>query len=88
MIKRIKHDYEASQQEERLLARDYAGQSQRVGSEAGKAATYNALKREVETQRQMYQSLLMQQNQASMSGSVPVNPIRVVEQATASGDSL
>jgi polysaccharide biosynthesis transport protein len=81
VIKRIKHDYEASLQEERLFARDYAGQSQRVGSEAGKAATYNALKREVETQRQMYQTLLMQQNQASLSGSVPILPIRVVEAA-------
>jgi capsular exopolysaccharide synthesis family protein len=81
VIKRIKHDYEASQQQEKLLARDYNGQSQRVGSEAGKAATYNALKREVETQRQMYTSLLMQQNQTSLSGSVPVNPIRVVDKA-------
>jgi succinoglycan biosynthesis transport protein ExoP len=82
VTKRIKHDYEASQQEERLLLRDFAGQSQRVGSEAGKAATYNALKRDVETQRQMYQTLLMQQNQANLSGSVPVLPMRVVEPAT------
>jgi succinoglycan biosynthesis transport protein ExoP len=83
VLKRIKHDYEGSMQHERLLAKDYAGQSQRVGSEAGKAAQFNALKREVETQRQMYQSLLMQQNQANLSGSVPVSPIRVVEVASA-----
>lgn len=82
VIKRIKHDYEASLQQEKLLAKDYAGQSQRVGSEMGDVATYNSLKREVETQRQMYQTLLMQQNQANMSGSVPINPIRVVDAAT------
>jgi succinoglycan biosynthesis transport protein ExoP len=82
VIKRIRHDYEASQQEERLLSREFAGESQRVGSLAGKAATYNSLKREVETQRQMYQTLLMQENQASLSGSVPILPIRVVEAAT------
>src|SRR5262249_27070665 len=64
-------------------SRDYKNQSQRVGSEATKAANYNALKREAETQRQMYQSLLLQQNQASMSGSVPVSPIRVVQHAQA-----
>jgi capsular exopolysaccharide synthesis family protein len=81
VIKRVKHDYESSLQQEKLLTRDYAGQSQRVGSEAGIAATYNALKREVDTQRQMYQSLLMQQNQVGVSGSVPINPIRVVEAA-------
>lgn len=79
VIKRIKHDYEASQQQERLLARDYAGQSQRVGSEAAKTAAYNSLRREVELQHQMYQALLLQQNQANMSGSVPVRPIRLVE---------
>jgi capsular exopolysaccharide synthesis family protein len=81
VINRIKHDYEASRQQERLLGRDYAGQSQRVGSEAGKASQFNALKRDVETQRQMYQTLLIQQNQTSLSGSVPVSPIRVIEQA-------
>jgi polysaccharide biosynthesis transport protein len=82
VIKRIRHDFEASQQEERLLSREFAGESQRVGSLAGKAATYNSLKREVDAQRQMYQTLLMQENQASLSGSVPILPIRVVEAAT------
>ncbi len=81
VTKRIKHDYEAALQHEKLLNRDYAGQSLRVGSEAGKAAQFNALKREVDTQRQMYQSLVMQQNQASLSSSVPVIPIRIVEAA-------
>jgi capsular exopolysaccharide synthesis family protein len=83
VVNRIKHDYEASLQQEKLLSKDYVGQSQRVGSEAGKAAQYNALKREVETQRQMYQSLLIQQNQTNLSSSVPNNPIRVVEPAVA-----
>src|SRR5262249_44731596 len=50
IVKRIKNDYEASQREENLLSRDYKNQAQRVGSEASKAATYNSLKREVDTQ--------------------------------------
>ncbi len=79
---RIKSDYEASLRQEKLLTAAYAGQSQRVGSEAGKAAEYNALKRDAETQRTMYQSLLVQQNEANMRSSVPINPIRVVEAAT------
>ena len=61
----------------------YDGQSQRVGSEAGKAAQYSSLRREVETQRNQYQTLLVQQNEANLSSSVPVNPIRVVEAAAA-----
>jgi len=81
MVGRIKNDYEAALRQEKMLSAAYAGQSQRVGSEAGKAAQYNALKREAETQRNMYQTLLVQQNEANLSSSVPVNPIRVVEAA-------
>ena len=77
VVKRIKHDYEASEKQEKALNGAYAGQSQRVGSEAGKVAAIQSSQREAETQRQMYQSLLMQQNQASLSSSVPMIPIRV-----------
>jgi polysaccharide biosynthesis transport protein len=79
ILKRIQNEYESAVRHEKLLSSAYAGQSQRVGSESGKAAQYNALKREVETLRQMYQSLLAQANQAGMSSSVPINPIRIVE---------
>ena len=81
IVKRIKNDYDAALRQEKLLSAAYSGQSQRVGAEAGKAAQYNALRREVDTLRQMYQSLLMQANQAGLSSSVPVNPIRIVEPA-------
>jgi succinoglycan biosynthesis transport protein ExoP len=79
ILKRIQNDYESAMRHEKMLQSAYAGQSQRVGSESGKAAQYNALKREVETLRQMYQQLLTQVNQAGISSSVPINPIRIVE---------
>jgi capsular exopolysaccharide synthesis family protein len=82
VVKRIKNDYDAALREEKLLIGAYEGQSQRVGAQAGKAAQYNALRREVETLRQMYQSLLMQANQAGLSSSVPINPIRIIEPAS------
>jgi capsular exopolysaccharide synthesis family protein len=81
VVKRIKNDYDAALRQEKLLSAAYNGQSQRVGSEAGKTAQYNALRREADTLRQMYQSLLLQANQAGLSSSVPVNPIRIVEPA-------
>ena len=82
VISRIKNDYEAAVRQEHLLSAAYASQSQRVGAEGGKAAQYGALKREVETWRQMYQSLLVQSNETGLSSSVPVSPIRRVEDAT------
>lgn len=83
VISRIKNDYEAALRQEHLLSAAYNSQSQRVGAEGGKAAQYGALKREVETWRQMYQSLLMQSNEVGLSSSVPISPIRVVEVAAA-----
>jgi capsular exopolysaccharide synthesis family protein len=82
IVTRIKNDYDAALRQEKLLAAAYNGQSQRVGAEAGKAAQYGALKREVELVRQMYQTLLMQANQAGLSSSVPINPIRIIEAST------
>jgi polysaccharide biosynthesis transport protein len=80
-VKRIKNDYEASRSQEKLLIGAYDAQSQRVGGEASKTAQYNSLKREVDTQHQMYQTLLVQQSEANLSSSVPVNPIRIVEES-------
>ena len=57
VLTRIKHDYEAIVKQRDALNSAYAGQSQRVGSEAGKVAQYNALKREADTQRQTYMQL-------------------------------
>jgi succinoglycan biosynthesis transport protein ExoP len=81
VIKRIQHEYEAALKQEKALNSAYTGQSQRVGSEAGKAAQYTAIQREVDTLHQTYQSLLIQQTQTSLNSSVPIIPISVVEQA-------
>ncbi len=79
VIKRIKNDYDASLSEEKRLNSAYNSQAGRVGGESGKAAQYASLRRDVETQRNQYQTLLVQENEANLSSSVPVNPIRIVE---------
>ena len=79
VLNRIRNDYEIALRQEKSLTSAYVSQSQRVSAIGGKAAQYNALKREVETLRQMYQSLLMQANQTGMTSSVPVAPIRLVD---------
>lgn len=82
VISRIRSDYESALRQERTLASAYNAQSQRVTSISSKAAEHNALKREVDTRRQMYQSLLVQVNQAGLTNSVPVNPMRLVEESS------
>src|SRR5579883_674536 len=83
VVTRIKNDYEAAARQQKLLTDSYNSQAQRVGAQAAKASQYNALRREAETLHQVYQSLLMQQSEAGLSSSVPVNPIQIVEAATA-----
>ena len=73
-LRRIKTDYEASRSQEKQLIGAYDTQSSRVGSLAGKTAQYNSLKREVDTQHQQYQMLLVQQSEANLNSSVPVSP--------------
>jgi polysaccharide biosynthesis transport protein len=82
VFSRIRNEYEAALRQEKSLADAYSAQSERVTAMAGKASQHNALRREVETMRQMYQSLLMQSNQTGLSNSVPVNPIHLVEPST------
>jgi capsular exopolysaccharide synthesis family protein len=81
VLARVKNEYESAMGRERLLTAAYAGQSQRVSTISGKSAEHSALKREVEGLRQMYQALLLQANQTSLSNSVPVTPIRLVAPA-------
>jgi succinoglycan biosynthesis transport protein ExoP len=85
IVRKIHGDYEALLKAEKHQADYYREKSQLVSGEAGKAAQYNALKREVETLRQSYQSLLMQANQTGMGNSVPINPIRIVEPSNPPG---
>lgn len=81
---RIKNDYETALNREQLLSRAYHAQAGQVSSQGERAAEYDSLKREVETLRNSYASILQQSNQANLSYSIPVSNIRVVEPARAS----
>ncbi|HLN03149.1 MAG TPA: polysaccharide biosynthesis tyrosine autokinase [Bryobacteraceae bacterium] len=82
VLKKIHDDYDAALREEKHRADDYASKSQRVGSEASKASQYAELKREVETLRQQYQTLIGQANQAEVTNASSINPVRIIEPST------
>jgi polysaccharide biosynthesis transport protein len=82
VLTRMKNDYEAAAQQQRLLTQAYNAQAQRVGAQAAKASQYGSLKREAETLHQVYQSLLMQQSETGLNSSLPGNSIQIVEAAT------
>jgi capsular exopolysaccharide synthesis family protein len=83
ILARIRNDYEEAQRRERLLAADYANQARLVSTEAGKAIRYHILKREVDTNRQLYESMLQRVKESSIASAMRASNVRVVDAATA-----
>ncbi len=81
ILGRIKNDYDTSLRHEKLIAADYAAQSQVVTDEAGKSIQYNILKRDVDSNRQMYESTLQQVKEASIASAMRASNIRIVDPA-------
>ncbi len=58
VIRRIQNEFESAQRREKLLAASYAAQARLVTEQAAKVTHYNILKREVDNNRQLYDSML------------------------------
>jgi capsular exopolysaccharide synthesis family protein len=81
IIQRIRNEFESAQRRENLLARNYASQARLVSEQAAKVSHYNILKREVDTNRQLYDSLLRNVQEAGMTSALRSSNIRVVDSA-------
>jgi succinoglycan biosynthesis transport protein ExoP len=81
IIERIHNDYNTALGRERLLQADYASQSKIVTDQAEKSIQYSILKREVDSNRQLYESMLDQVRQASVASAIRASNIRVVDPA-------
>lgn len=80
----VQAQYQATQQQESLL-RDKLGQTRKqVLSTQDSSIDLNLLKREVDTNRQLYDGLLQRIKQLGVSGGVVTNNISVVDPAEAS----
>jgi polysaccharide biosynthesis transport protein len=81
VVKRIKNEYQSAQERERLLSRNYGGQTQVVSQQAEKAIQYNLLKKDVEANRQLYQTALQRGKEASIDSALRSSNLRVVDPA-------
>jgi polysaccharide biosynthesis transport protein len=82
ILSRIHNEFEASQRREKLLAADYSAQSALVSKQAGKAVHYNILKREVDTNRRLYEGTLQRVKEAGVASAMRASGIHVVDPAT------
>jgi capsular exopolysaccharide synthesis family protein len=81
IVGRIQNDYQASLKKERLLQAAYTAQMQRVTDLSRKAIYYSILKREVETNRQVYEQLLQKTKQVGIGAALQPTNVRVVDTA-------
>src|SRR6266436_3702304 len=75
------NDYSAAVRRENLLWRALDDQQKQVSLIAEKSVQYNILKREVDTNKQLYEGLLLQLKEAGVSASLKASNIRVVDSA-------
>jgi len=82
MAERVGNEYRAALAREQMLVRAFAEQQQRRNQVAERSVQYNILKREVETNRQLYEALLQRLKEAGVSSGIKSSNIRVVDRAT------
>ncbi len=85
VLSRIRNDFEAAERREKLLAADYAAGVQVVAAQAAKVTHYNILKREVDTNRQIYDSMLQRVKEAGIASALRASNVRVVDPARPPG---
>ena len=81
LARRVRDNYLAAVHRERLLERAVAQQTRKFNQIAEKSIQYNILKREVETNRQLYDGLLQRLKEAGVSAGLRASNIRVVDAA-------
>jgi len=81
IVDRLRNEYEAAARREKLVEQAYLQQSTTVSNEASRAVHYNVLKREVETNRAMYETALQKVKEAGMAAAIRASNIRVISPA-------
>jgi succinoglycan biosynthesis transport protein ExoP len=81
ILTRIKNDYEAAQHREQLISSSYLAQVKLVADQSEKTMHYGILKREEDTTRQLYETMLQRMKEASVASALRANNIRVVDPA-------
>lgn len=81
VINRIQNDYQTARRRESLLESAYAAQLKLVGEQGIKSVQYNSLKRDVDSTRELYESLLRKFKEAGVAAAMRVSNIRVVDRA-------
>ncbi|RZU38968.1 GumC family protein [Edaphobacter modestus] len=78
---RLKNELETARHREMLLMTAYHMQEANVSSDLGKAAQVSLLRREVESEQQLYQTLLQRAKEAGFASAMQASTVRLVDAA-------
>lgn len=81
VIGRVNNDYQEALRKEKLLASAYDAQTREVTGQDEKAIQYNILKREVDSHRQLYDTMLQQMKHSSIASALHASNVRVIDAA-------
>ncbi len=85
VINGIRNEYESSRRKEALIRAAFEEQKTRVMAMKEKAIQYNILKREADTNRELYRDLLQRMKQAGVSAGITASNIKVIDPAEVPG---
>ncbi len=85
VVTRLRNDYAAAESHEKLLNDEFAKQLDTVSSQAANEVHYNILKREVDTNRQLYESMLSKVKESSIASAMRASNFRIVDLAKPAG---
>ncbi len=78
---KITNDYQAALHREALIEQAFEAQQKQASQLAGQTVQYNILKREVDTNKQLYEGLLERLKEAGVSAGLKASNIRIVDRA-------
>lgn len=81
ILKHVEDDYVEAANKEKLLAKTYDAQVADVTGQGEKLVQYNILKREADSSRQLYDTMLQQTKQASIASAMRSSSVRIVDPA-------
>jgi capsular exopolysaccharide synthesis family protein len=81
ILRHIEDEYVEARSREKMLADAYDLQTRDVTGQGEKLIQYNILKREVDSSRQLYDTMLQQTKQASIATAMRASNLRVVDPA-------
>lgn len=81
IVRRIQNEYEEADQRVKLLQADYQKQTALVTDQSAKSVQYNIIKREVDTNKGLYEMMLQRVKSAAVASALEASNVRVVDAA-------